>query len=133
MYPHRVPGEPAAMPALWRAVTGRGKGPSMSTCPNCGAQVGEGWKFCGTCGATASAEMAPAAVAAPSEAPQSAAPQYEAPQYDATLNEAPQYDATQYPAAPPPAADDTVAMAPPPPPPGPPEAMAYAAPVDPTV
>src|SRR5437762_3465338 len=112
MYPHRVPGEPAAMPALWRAVTVRGKGPSMSTCPNCGAQVGEGWKLCGTCGAAASGEMAPAAVAAPSEAPQYEAPQYEAPQYDATLNEAPQYDATQYPAAAPPRGGETAPRAP---------------------
>src|SRR3989440_13021004 len=40
-----------------------GKGQnSMSTCPNCGAQVADGWKFCGTCGASAPTEMAPATV-----------------------------------------------------------------------
>src|SRR4051794_29045155 len=97
------------------AVAVRSKGPSMSTCPNCGAQVGDTWKFCGTCGATAPAEMAPAAVAAPYDATQVAAAPPAPPAYD---NPAPAYDNTAAAAPPPPPAyDNTVAMTPPPPPP----------------
>src|SRR3954453_23615304 len=47
-----------------------GKGQnSISTCPNCGAQVADGWKFCGTCGASAPTEVAPAPATVGAAAP----------------------------------------------------------------